>query len=162
MSVLQSAIHAVYEWPVATAVRESELAFPVIQTFHIIGIALMAGTIAIVDLRLLGVLFRRLAPVTVARPLLPVTWIGFAVMVASGGLLFIAQSEKIYGNVFLRIKLLLLVIAGLNVILFHSTTYRAIEAWGLGTVPASARAAGLASLLLWAAVIVTGRLIAYY
>jgi hypothetical protein len=159
---LQTIIHWVYEWPVATAVRESELAFPIIQTFHIIGIALMAGTISIVDLRLLGVLYRRLPPITIARPLLPVTWIGFAVMVISGTLLFVAQSEKIYGNLYLRIKLLLLVIAGINVILFHSTTYKAIEAWGEGAVPTHARAAGLASLLLWAAVIVTGRLIAYY
>ncbi len=162
MSVLQSAIHWVYEWPIATAVRESELAFPVIQTFHIIGIALMAGPIALVDLRLLGVVFRRLAPVTVARPLLPVTWVGFAVMVISGGLLFVAQSEKIYENLFLRIKFGLLIVAGINVLLFHSTTYKAIETWGAGAIPRSARAAGLASLLLWAGVIVTGRLIAYY
>jgi hypothetical protein len=162
MSALPSIIHHIYAWPLSTAVRESEIAFPVIQTFHVIGIALMAGTIAIVDLRLVGVLFRRLPAIDIARPLLPVTWLGFAVMVISGSLLFAAQSEKIYENFYLRIKLLLLIVAGLNVILFHATTYRAIAQWGPEATPASAKFAGLASLLLWSAVIVTGRFIAYY
>ncbi len=53
---------------------------------------------------------------------LPVTWVGFAIMFVSGGLLFLAQSAKIYENVFLRAKLLLLVLALANVALFHATT----------------------------------------
>lgn len=162
MSLLGSVISEIYNWPLATSIRESETAFPVIQTVHVIGIALMAGTIAIVDLRLIGALFRKLPAVTIARPLLPLTWIGFGLVFISGALLFMAQAEKIYGNTFLRIKLALLVIAGLNVILFHATTYKAIESWAEGPTPAAARVAGLASLLLWASVIITGRFIAYF
>jgi hypothetical protein len=84
-------------------------------------------------------------------------------MALSGGLLFAAQSAKIYGNVFLRVKALLLVLAIANVVLFHSTTYRNVRAWG-GSVapPASARAFALLSLMLWTGVIVTGRFIAYF
>ncbi len=84
-------------------------------------------------------------------------------MVVSGGLLFAAQSAKIYENVFLRAKLLLLVLALLNVALFHSTTYRNIRAWsGMVTPPTAARVFASVSLLLWTGVIVTGRFIAYF
>ncbi len=158
-----SLIQQVYESPLATAIRESDNLFPILQTFHILGTIALAGAIAIVDLRLLNVAFRREAPAAVAESLLPVTWIGFAIMAISGSLLFVAQSAKIYENVFLRAKLLLLLLAIANVILFHSTTYRDIRAWG-GDVspPASARVFALLSLLLWTGVIVTGRFIAYF
>jgi hypothetical protein len=163
MSILFDVIHAVYSSAPATAVRESTVAFPVIQTFHILGIILMAGTIALVDLRLLGLVFRKAPVIDIARPLLPVTWIGFGVMVLSGSLLFAAQSEKIYQNIFLQVKLVLLIVAGVNVVLFHSTTYRSIQAWGASVQPpAHAKVAAVLSLALWAAVIVTGRFIAYF
>ena len=158
-----SLIQQLYDSPVATAIRESDNLFPILQTFHILGTIALAGAIAIVDLRLLNVAFRREAPAAVAESLLPLTWIGFVIMALSGGLLFAAQSAKIYGNVFLRVKALLLVLALVNVVLFHSTTYRNVRAWG-GSVapPASARAFALLSLALWTGVIVTGRFIAYF
>lgn len=156
-------IQQLYDSPLATAIRESDNLFPILQTFHILGTIALAGTIAIVDLRLLNVAFRRETPAAIAESLLPITWIGFAIMAVSGGLLFAAQSAKIYANVFLRVKLLLLALAIANVVLFHSTTYRQVRAWG-GTVPppTSARAFALLSLVLWTAVIVTGRFIAYF
>jgi len=158
-----SLIQQLYDSPVATAIRESDNLFPILQTFHILGTIALAGAIAIVDLRLLNVAFRREAPAAVAESLLPLTWIGFVIMALSGGLLFAAQSAKIYGNLFLRVKALLLVLALVNVVLFHSTTYRNVRAWG-GSVapPASARAFALLSLALWTGVIVTGRFIAYF
>ncbi|MEJ1963471.1 MAG: DUF6644 family protein [Gammaproteobacteria bacterium] len=158
-----SVIQQIYDSALATAIRESDNLFPILQTFHILGTIALAGAIAIVDLRLLNVAFRREAPATLASSLLPITWVGFAIMAVSGGLLFIAQSAKIYENVFLRAKLLLMVLAIANVILFHSTTYRDIQAWS-GTVspPPSARVFALLSLILWTAVIVTGRFIAYF
>ncbi len=158
-----SVIQQVYESPLATAIRESDNLFPILQTFHILGTIALAGTIAIVDLRLLNVAFRREAPATLAESLLPITWVGFAIMAISGSLLFVAQSAKIYENVFLRTKLLLLVLAAANVILFHSTTYRDIRAWrGDAGPPPSARVFALLSLVLWTGVIVTGRFIAYF
>jgi hypothetical protein len=156
-------IQRLYDSPLATAIRESDNLFPILQTFHIVGTIALAGAIAIVDLRLLDVAFRREAPAELAESLLPITWIGFGIMLVSGGLLFLAQSAKIYSNVFLRVKLLLLVLALLNVALFHSTTYRNIRAWG-GRIapPLPARMFAALSLALWAGVIVTGRFIAYF
>ncbi len=160
---MYAAIQSLYDSPLATAIRESDNLFPILQTFHIIGTIALAGTIAIVDLRLLNVLFRREAPAHVAQSLLPITWIGFAIMVVSGGLLFIAQSARIYENVFLRIKALLLVLALVNVAIFHATTFRRITEWGGATSPpASARLFAMLSLLSWTGIIVTGRFIAYF
>ena len=156
-------VQQLYDSPLATAIRESDNLFPILQTFHILGTIALAGTIAIVDLRLLNVAFRREPPAQVAESLLPITWVGFAIMAVSGGLLFLAQLAKIYENVFLQAKLLLLALAIGNVVLFHSTTYRHIRTWG-GEVspPAPARMFALLSLVLWTGVIVTGRFIAYF
>ncbi|PZQ58264.1 MAG: hypothetical protein DI570_18215 [Phenylobacterium zucineum] len=155
-------IAAISDSGLATYVRESEITFPVLQTFHALGIMLMVGTIAIVDLRILGVLLKGQSAEEVGRTLLPLTWLGFAVMLLSGGALLVAQSGQLYANTFLRAKLALLLVAGINVAIFHATTYRSIAAWGGAVAPAQARLAAATSLLLWAAVIVVGRYIAYY
>lgn len=156
-------IQRLYETPLATAIRESDNLFPILQTFHIVGTILLAGAIAIVDLTLLRVLFRETAPETLTRSLLPITWLGFAVMLISGSLLFAAQSARIYTNTFLQLKLGLLVIALLNVALFHVTTFRHASRWSTARqAPASARAFAAVSLVSWTAVIVTGRFIAYF
>lgn len=156
-------IQHLYDSPIATAIRESNNLFPVLQTFHIVGTILLAGAIAIVDLTLLRVLFRGTAPETLSRSLLPITWLGFAVMLVSGGLLFVAQSARIYTNIFMQLKLGLLAIALLNVALFHATTYRNAARWSNASeAPASARTFAAISLASWTAVIVTGRFIAYF
>ncbi|MBO9710307.1 MAG: hypothetical protein J7521_19050 [Caulobacter sp.] len=163
MSLLSQVIHALYESPASTALRESEYAFPVIQTVHVLGVAAMAGTIALVDLNVLGVALRRQPPARTVADVLPITWAGFALAILSGAALFAAQSEKIYGNVFLQLKFVLLLIAGLNVIVFHTTTRRSIEGWSDTVVPPiGVKASAAASLLLWALVIAAGRYIAYY
>ncbi|MFC4313930.1 DUF6644 family protein [Steroidobacter flavus] len=156
-------IQHLYDSPLATAIRESETLFPVLQTFHIVGTILLAGAIAIVDLTLLRVLFPGTAPEQLIRSLLPITWLGFGVMLVSGGLLFAAQSARIYTNFFMQLKLGLLAIALINVALFHATTFRHAVRWSdAREAPASARAFAAASLVSWTAVIVTGRFIAYF
>ena len=163
MASLFSLVQQLYDSPLPTAIRESDNLFPILQTFHILGTIALAGAIAIVDLRLLDVVFRREPPAAVAQSLLPITWVGFGIMALSGGLLFAAQSAKIYGNTFLRLKLFLLLLALANVALFHSTTYRHIHTWsGEVPPPVSARVFASLSLFLWASVIVTGRFIAYF
>lgn len=156
-------VRAIHEWPLSAAVRESEWLFPILQTLHIFGLVLLLGVIAVFDLRLLGLLLPRQAPGPLARWLLPLGRWGFALVFASGTLLLMAQSASLYFNGFLRIKLLLLAAALVNVALFHAGTFRSVNEWGDGTpVPRSAAAFGGASLLLWIGVLVTGRYIAYF
>lgn len=149
--------------PVATSIRESDLVFPLIETAHVLAITLLVGTVAAVDLRLLGVTLTEDKVSTVARRVLPLTWAGFAVMLMSGILLFLAEAEKSYGNTAFRLKMLLLVLAGLNPLIFHFTIFRSVAVWDdAPQVPVRARAAAIASLTLWSAIIIAGRAIAYF
>jgi hypothetical protein len=147
----------------AISIRESDNVFPVIETVHVLAITLLAGTVAAVDLRLLGLVLKREKVSDVARHVLPLTWAGFAVMIVTGMLLFLAEAEKSYGNAAFRIKILLLILAGVNPLIFHSTVYRSVGAWDdAPVVPWRARAAAVASLTLWSGIIIAGRAIAYY
>ncbi len=164
MALLHDLAFWIAETAPATAMRESEIVFPLVQTFHILGLGLVAGTVALVDFRLLGMILRDRPAAAFARQLLPLSWAGFTIMAISGSLLLAAQAERIWNNIFLQTKLLLLLIAGLNMAFFHLTTYRRIDQWGApGTaIPWSAKGAAALSLLLWAGIITTGRLIAYF
>jgi len=161
MSILWAISHWLYETPFAVGIRESDWAFSMIETVHVLGLGLMAGTIAIVDFRLLGLVFRRQPVSRVLAQVLPATWIGFVVMAVSGGLLFVASAEKLLHWVF-GAKVALLALAGLNPLIFHTTVYRHVEGWDLeAEVPLQARIAAVTSLVLWSAIIVLGRAVAY-
>ena len=137
--------------------------FPLIETLHVLAITLLAGTVAAVDLRLLGVILKREKVSEVAEQVLPLTWVGFAVMMVTGALLFLSEAQKSYGNIAFRAKMLLLILAGLNPLIFHSTIYRSVGEWDdAPTVPRRARAAAIASLALWSGIIIAGRAIAYF
>jgi hypothetical protein len=156
-------IHWLNATPLATSIRESDFVFPLIETVHVLAITLLAGTVAAVDLRLLGVILKREKVSEVAERVLPLTWIGFAVMMITGVLLFLSEAQKSYGNMAFRVKMLLLILAGLNPLIFHSTIYRSVGAWDDAlTVPRRARAAAIASLTLWSGIIIAGRAIAYF
>lgn len=164
MGLVEPLIQALYEAPFSTSIRESEWTFPVIQTFHVLGILLFYGGISLVDLRIAGFVLKERPASSVAKALLPVAWVGFGVMAISGGLLFAAQAARIYTNAFLLAKFGLIVLAGLNLLFFHRIAGRAIATWGedVSATPVSARTSALLSFLLWTGVIVTGRFIAYF
>jgi hypothetical protein len=147
----------------ATSIRESDLVYPIIETIHVLAIALLVGTVAIVDLRLLGIVLKRERVSRIAGQVLPLTWAGFVAMFVSGGLLFLAQASKSYANPVFRIKMLLLVLVGVNPLVFHSTIYRSVGTWDdAPATPGRARLAAVLSIILWSGIIVAGRAIAYY
>ncbi len=152
-----------YHQPSLTELRESQVAYPAVQVLHVLGLVLMIGTVVVVDLRLLNVIFRKQSAHAILSQLLPISWVGFTILLLSGPLLFAAQAEKVYGNPFLRLKFLLLVIAGLNVAVFHRTTYRKVARWGESdATPAQAKVAASLSLAIWAAVLSASHYIPYY
>jgi len=148
--------------PWSIALHESLWVYPVVESVHVLTLTLFLGTIVMLDLRLLGVTLRR-APVSdVARQLLPWTAAGFALMVCSGALLFYAIPVRTYLNVFFRIKVVMLVLSAANAWIFHATVFRRVAEWDLEPVPPrGARVAAALSLLLWAGIVVAGRMIAY-
>jgi uncharacterized protein DUF6644 len=152
-----------YEQPWATALRESENAYPLIETVHVLSIAVIVGTVVAVDSRVLGLILKTEPVTRVARALLPATWYGFLIMSLTGVPLFAAQAIQLYSNPAFRLKILLLALAGSNALLFHRTTYRTVGDWDYAnTAPISARAFAVTSIALWSAIIVSGRLIAVF
>jgi len=147
---------------VGVAVRESTWLFPTLETVHVISIALVVGTIAIVDLRLLYVASRRRAASELIKEVLPWTWMAFASAVLTGGLLFASAAVKYANNGPFQLKMLLLLLAGLNMAVFHRHTGRRISQWDRGPlIPAAARLAGGISLAIWIAIVVMGRWIGF-
>ncbi len=163
MTALPQAFEWINDWPWAAALRESEDAYPLVETLHVLAIAVIVGTVVTMDLRVLGLILRQEAVTRVGQAMLPLTWCGFAIMLLTGLPLFAAQALQLYANPAFRIKIALLAVAGCNALLFHATTYRTVGAWDRNSAaPLPARAFASVSIALWSAIIVSGRLIAVF
>src|SRR5215471_10588349 len=127
--------------PLAVFLRESPWAFPTVESIHVVALALVVGTIAIVDLRLLGLASAHRPYRQVAREVLPCTWIAFVVAAIAGTLMFISQPVEYFGNVAFRIKLLLLLAAGANMLAVLSITHPTITEADR-SIPLSGKIAG--------------------
>lgn len=154
------------EWLAATtgsiALHESLYMYPLVESTHVLALCLFVGFAVILDLRLLGLILRDVPVTEFVDRLLPWTIRGFVVMVATGVLLFYAIPVRTYQSIFFRAKVIMLVGAGLNVWIFHSGIFRRVAEWDLlARTPVPARRAALISLVLWAGIVVTGRMIAY-
>lgn len=161
--MIQELCQWLYNLPWIVQLEESDNLFPIIESVHVLGITLLAGTLIIVDLRVLGATFAREPVRRIADTLLPYTWGGFALMVATGLPLFAAESIKLIDNPAFLLKLALLVAAAINALLFHLTVYRNVDEWGnRGGAPLAARVLAGTSALLWLSIIVAGRLIAVF
>src|SRR5271165_4999614 len=157
MPVLLQLCQWIYNTRFSMSIRESVWVFPIIETAHVLSITVLVGTIALFDLRLLGVIMKREPVSAIARQVLPWTWAGFAVMLTTGLLLSIAEAATNYYNPAFRIKLVLLVLVGLNPLIFHRSIYRRVDQWDTAVVtPFRARAAAVCSLALWGVIIVAG------
>jgi hypothetical protein len=152
---------ALEETPLAAAAREAIWLYPAAELLHIIGFVLLVGAAVMFDLRLLG-LSRGIPVSALAAHLLPWSRAGLAVVAPTGLLMFAADATATAANPAFRLKLLLILAAGLNALAFHLGPFRTVRAWDRhAPSPAAARAAAVLSLLIWAAVIAAGRLIAY-
>ena len=148
--------------PGSIALHESIWVYPIIESIHVLTLCVFLGLTVMLDLRLMGVTLLRAPASEVAGRLLPWTVAGFIVMVTSGALLFYAIPVKTYLNIFFRIKVAFLILAGVNVAIFQRTIWRSRRQWDIDPVPPfRARLAGAVSLVLWAGIVIAGRMIAY-
>jgi hypothetical protein len=150
------------EWLQATSwavfIHRTPWAFTTIELVHVFAISLVIGSIAIVDLRLLGIASTKRPLTELAGAVLPLTWAAFALAVMAGSLLFISQAAAYFANTTFRIKMLLIVLAGINMLIFELITMRGVREWDLKpTPPPPARLAGGISLACWVLVVVFGR-----
>jgi uncharacterized membrane protein len=156
-------VQSLMEWLESTSpavfIHQNPWAFTTVQVIHVIAISLVIGTIAMVDVRLLGLASTRRPFVELARGILPFTWAAFIVAVAAGSLLFISRATDYYVNPIFLIKMLLIVVAGINMLIFELGTVRGVAEWNLKPIPPlPARLAGGISLGCWILVVVFGRL----
>jgi hypothetical protein len=147
---------------IGTAVRDSLWLFPTIETLHLFGIVLLVGSTSALDLRLLGLSLRNQSVSTVAARLLPWAWVGFVVQIVTGILLFSSEATKCYVNLAFRLKMLMILLAGVNAMVFHWTAYRSVGKWDdAPSTPIGAKLAGSFSILLWFGIVAAGRWIAF-
>ena len=159
---LQSFCEWLANTPGSIALHESLWGYPIVESVHVLTMCLFLGMIVMLDLRLLSLTLRAVPVSQVAGRLLPWARAGFAVMVITGALLFYAIPVRAFHNIFFRIKIVMLILAGVNVWVFHSTVFRSVAEWDRDPVlPKRARMAGVVSLVLWASIVVAGRMIAY-
>ncbi len=159
---LETILQQLYDLPLSNAIRENVNAFPVIESLHVLAVALVFGTILIVDLRLLGVASHRRGAQRLITELLPFTWGAFVLAVVTGSLMFISNALSYAANAQFLLKMVALAVAGLNMAWFHSTAYRRIGQWDEDMPPPlAARVAGILSILTWTTVIFLGRWIGF-
>jgi hypothetical protein len=150
------------ETGLAVRIRDSLFVFPLLESAHVIGLALVFGTIAVIDLRLLGVASTERSFQRMASDIMKWTWAAFALTALTGLLMFMTNAVVYFHNVYFRTKIALLVLAGLNMLVFELTAARTIHRWDQApSAPPIGRAVATLSLVLWIAVIFAGRIIGF-
>jgi len=151
-----------HETSFATTIRENSFLFPWIESVHVLALTLMVGSIAIVDLRLLGIASVNRSVASLSGEVLPFTWTAFIFAVLTGSALFASHAVGYAQNLQFRMKMLLLVLAGINMLVFHLILGRGIGRWSeSGVTPWQGKGAGLISLLLWVGIVAFGRWIGF-
>src|SRR5262245_22168257 len=132
-----------YDTSLADAIRSHEMLFPWLESVHVLAITLVFGSIAVVDLRLLGLASRHRPVTRLIREVLPITWCAFGVAVLTGGALFTSNAVAYAKNFPFQMKMVLMALAGLNMLAFHFITYRSVAQWDeAAATPPAARLAG--------------------
>jgi hypothetical protein len=144
-----------------TQIRESVWLFPTIETVHVFALVLVVGSIMTVDLRLLGIANRERPFSQLAAEMLPWTWVAFSVAAIAGLLMFSSKAVVYFDNIPFRLKMICLLLAGVNMALFHWLGTRQLERWDQKKPPRAARFAGGVSLLLWTLIVAAGRWIGF-
>lgn len=155
-------LHWLYDTPFSAVMRESVWAEPLFETIHVLALTLFLGFVLLLDLRLLDLVMRRKRVSEIFRQLNPWLFTGFGVMIATGVLLFCADPVAFYSTMFFKVKMIMIVLAGLNVLTFNATLGRRMGEWDSAPrTPWQVKLSGIVSLLLWLSIVAAGRSIAY-
>lgn len=146
----------------SSTIRDSLWTEPIVETIHVLTLTLFLGFAILLDMRLLGVAMRRRRISEVLAQFNPWLFVGFAIMILSGTILFCGDPVAFYSTTFFKVKMIMLVMAGVNVLVFNATIGRRVAEWDLAaSTPPAAKAAAVVSLVLWILIVAAGRGIAY-
>ena len=160
--MLDQILQTLNDSAVGTIIRENGLIFPWLEVVHVMAITIVVGTIALVDLRLVGLASTSYPVSRLTKALLPLTWVAFGFAFVSGALMFSSNPVNYLANFAFRMKMVLLFAAGFNMAVFHLLTMRGISLWDRDAkVPLAAKLAGLLSMLIWVLIVGLGRWIGF-
>jgi uncharacterized protein DUF6644 len=160
--MIQEFCQWLYDTPLAAMIRSNELAFPWLESVHVLAITLVLGSIAVADLRLLGLASVKRPVSQLLHEVLPVTWVAFAVALITGIAMFTSNAVEYSHNTPFQLKMLMMVLAGLNMVVFQLVTFRTVGTWDDAVkTPVGARFAGGFSLLAWISIVAFGRWIGF-
>jgi hypothetical protein len=158
-------VNTIEGWPISAVMRGelpgTEWGFPIVETLHVMAFTIVVGSIAMVDLRLLGIASRNSTVSRLIKEVLPWTWTAWVMAAVCGTLLFLSKAETYAGNLQFRLKFVCMGLAALNMLAFHFGAYRQVARWDSGEPPVSAKVAGALSMSLWIAVVFFGRWIGF-
>jgi hypothetical protein len=152
-------LQALENSPPALAIAESAWLFPAFESLHVVAIAIVVGSIFRLDLRMVGLNRGPHSVSEIAAEVLPWVWIAFVVAVASGAAMFASAATRYAENWAFLVKMVVLAMAGINMLTFHLLTERQPE--GAPVRTSGVKVAGGLSLLFWIAVVVLGRWIGF-
>ena len=154
------------EWieafPSSAAIRESLNGYPALLSVHVISMCLFGGLVLMMDLRLVGIGNRGTPFRQLQKRLFPWQMAGMLISTITGLILVYGQPTRFSTNIFFLLKMVMILLASVNALAFHFSTYLSIDKWERSPVmPFGAKSAGVLSVVLWVGVILAGRLIAY-
>jgi len=152
-----------FEWlddtPLSHFVAETLWAYPTLETMHTIGMALLIGSLGLIDLRVLG--FKPELPILETQRLLPLAWLGFTLNAFSGTLLFVSDAVMFSSSYTFRLKIALIILGGVNAALLGRSVFQT-PTTGVPYEPTTgAKWIAGTSLVFWFGAIICGRLVAY-
>jgi branched-subunit amino acid transport protein len=159
LQVFFSLIHHSY---IGTLIRENDVLFPWIESFHIMSVAVVFGSIALVDFRLSGLILHEMNFPQVADKYLKYTWTAFVLAFITGSLLFTSNASGYSANIYFIFKMFLIILAGINMLIFHAFVGKTHSQWIKDQdIPISGKRIGLISLAIWILIIFCGRWIGF-
>lgn len=143
-------------------VATSLWAFPTLESMHVIALATVLGSILVVDLRMLGFASKSTPFITLSNDALRLTWVGFLGAAITGLLLFVSKASTYVDNPYFQIKVILLILAGLNMMYFHFVTQKSVALWNSASdIPTAVKVSGGLSLAFWISIAFFGRAIGH-
>ena len=166
MSDALDPVRQMFEWvdalPSSVALRESQYLWSWITIAHVVGVCVFAGLLVMMDLRLVGLGHLELSFERLQRRLFQWQMAGMVVTFATGAALVFAQPLRFYDSAFFWMKMATMGLAAINAMTFHHGAYTSVHDWDVAPrPPREARLAGILGIVLWATVVVEGRLIPY-
>lgn len=158
--MLESLALILVDSPLNLWIQKTFWLWPVLEIIHFTGLSLLLGGLIVIDLRLAG-LFKGFS-LSATHKLLPVVMLGFTLNLITGILFFYGDPLRYAVNIGFQIKMILVLLAGINALLYYWKINPVIEQWeSSGATPIMAKLVAYSSLALWTGVLLCGRLIPY-